>query len=540
MPISRGVRAALALVLVGSAVVASAPEMGEMSMCSTMSFGSISMTCYDSEGRRDTELEAAIRARALSPAQARAAGCEPISWDGESPEPEVTAEPLVTDEPTPTFSPRALDPAVTARVDRAWDGIERWLGAHASATLRRLRNPAQPQDIARWEHYQQTRLPDDLYASLLRHDGADGNFGAGFQLPFSHGLASLDSFTSLRAYNCRDLVMEGPPEAADPESGAWHGSLLPFAATGYGQELFVDPRTGRVGEKEYGRNLRYDGPMGWPSYLALLEALASSLESGTALRERYPSVTAGCELRWNEEPADALPGGCAGAPRPSPTPSPSPTPVSQELTPAQARASGCRPARRRPAVRPVDPAVAARVNAAWRRIERWLAARAPVSNRTLYGPATPVQIARAEAAMGMRFPDDLRASLLRHNGARYWGGFGPAPFYEFMSVKALRADWKMLCGIVLGGPEEMAGFWWDGHLLPFATAIDGGNLFIDTRTGKTGEYFNETGLRFDGDVVWPSYLALLRATADSLETGRPIRGWRPVVRKGELDWKQAR
>ncbi|MEU9832306.1 SMI1/KNR4 family protein [Streptosporangium sp. NPDC048047] len=523
--------------LLGSVVVAGAPEAAETSTCDFGGFGSISMTCYDSEGRRDTELEARIRARALSPAQARAAGCEPVFWEEEGSGPEVITEPLLTDEQAAALSPRTLDPAVTARVNRAWDGIERWLGAHASATLRNLRHPAQARDVARWEHYQRARLPDDLYASLLRHDGADRNFDAGFQLPFSHGLASLTSFASLRAYNCHELVMEGPPEAAHPERGAWHGSLLPFAATGYGQELFVDPRTGRVGEKEYGRNLRYDGPMGWPSYLALLEALASSLESGTALRGRYPSVTAGCELRWSEEPAGALPGGCAGAPRPSPTPTPTPSPDSPELTPAQARASGCRPAQRRPVVRPVDPAISARVNATWRRIERWLAARAPVSRRSLYGPADPGRIARAEAAMGMRFPDDLRASLLRHDGARYWGGFGPAPFYEFMSVKALRADWKMLCGGILGGPEEMVGYWWDGHLLPFATAIDGGNLFIDTRTGKTGEYFNETGLQLDGDVVWPSYLALLRATASSLETGRPIRGWRPVVRKGELDWE---
>ncbi|MGV9326790.1 hypothetical protein [Streptosporangium sandarakinum] len=84
-----------------------------------------------------------------------------------------------------------------------------------------------------------------------------------------------------------------------PESGTWHGSLLPFAATDYGQELFVDPRTGRVGEKEYGRNLRYDGPMGWPSYLALLEALADSLETGRPIRGWRPVVRKG-ELDWKQ------------------------------------------------------------------------------------------------------------------------------------------------------------------------------------------------------------------------------------------------
>ena len=141
--------------------------------------------------------------------------------------------------------------------------------------------------------------------------------------------------------------------------------------------------------------------------------------------------------------------------------------------------------------------------------------------------------------MGMTFPHDLRASLLRHDGSRDWG-FGPAPFYDLMSVKALHADWKMLCGMILDGPEELAGSWWDGHLIPFADAHDGGNLFIDTRTGKTGEYFNEEGLTLEGDVAWPSYLALLRATVRSLESGRPLFGWRPTVVKGELDWESTR
>lgn len=132
--------------------------------------------------------------------------------------------------------------------------------------------------------------------------------------------------------------------------------------------------------------------------------------------------------------------------------------------------------------------------------------------------------------MGLRFPDDLRASLLRHDGAGSWG-FGPAPFYELMSAKDIRSEWKMLCDIGLDDS------WWHGRLIPFAHANDGGNFFIDTRTGKTGEFFNEEGLTLEGDVVWPSYLALLKATTRSLETGRPIRGWRPKVVKGELGWE---
>jgi hypothetical protein len=90
---------------------------------------------------------------------------------------------------------RALDPQVSARVGAAWDRIERWLGAHAAASLQKLGFPAE--GLPAWEH-DTARLPDDLYASLLRHDGAEGDLGAGFQLPGGYGLASLTSYRDMR------------------------------------------------------------------------------------------------------------------------------------------------------------------------------------------------------------------------------------------------------------------------------------------------------------------------------------------------------
>ncbi|GAA3124573.1 hypothetical protein GCM10017600_29510 [Streptosporangium carneum] len=496
---------------------------------------------------QDPELEAQIKAQAFTPEEAKAAGCDPITWhDGsdtaEAPVPDVISSPepdLDHFSPTPPPSSRTPDPAISTRVDQAWARIERWLGEHASATLRKLKFPAGPEALALWEESHKRRLPDDLYASYMHHDGADGNLGDGFQLPPSYGLLELSDIDHVNSGKCQDLVMDGNREAADPEHGRWHGSLLAIGDTSTGKELFVEPRTGRVGESAWNEDLSYDGPMGWPSYLALLEALADSLERGTALRDWYPVVTPGCELRWAEEPADSAPTGCAGGPRPSPTPTPTVEPTPDKPTPEQVRASGCRPARGTPVVRTPGPEVTAQINAVWRRVERWLARKAPATYKLLPPPARPRDIAKVEAAMGLRFPDDLRASLLRHNGAGSWG-FGPAPFYELMSAKYVYSDWKMLCDIVLSGSGEGVGYWWDGHLIPFAAAHDGGNLFIDTRTGKTGEYFNEEGLTFEGDVVWPSYLALLKATARSLETGRPIRGWRPTVRKGELDWESTR
>jgi cell wall assembly regulator SMI1 len=429
---------------------------------------------------------------------------------------------------------------VAARVNGAWERIERWLGAHASATLRKLKFGAEPQRLAQWEDAHDRRLPDDLYVSFLRHDGADGDSGTGFQFPGAYGLLGVFDIDSVNWSNCHILVLEGDREAADPETGRWHGSLLPIGSTGEGKDLFVEPRTGRVGEAEFQEQLRYDGPMGWPSYVALLEATATALESGGPLRGWHPTVVAGCELRWSRDPSTPPAGtSCAGGPRPTPTPTSEPTP--EPPTAEEIRGTGCRVTRRDPVVRAPSAAATREVRAVWRRIERWLARRAPVTYEQLGPPATPLAIAKAEAAMGARFPDDLRASLLRHDGATGRGsswGFGPAPFYDLMSAKALHADWKMLCDIVMDDPAA-GGDWWHGRLIPFAATNDGGNLFIDPSTGRTGEFYDETGLTLTGDPVWPSYLALLKATASALETGKPLRGWRAGVTKGALDWANA-
>ncbi|MET8389286.1 SMI1/KNR4 family protein [Streptosporangium canum] len=44
-----------------------------------------------------------------------------------------------------------------------------------------------------------------------------------------------------------------------------------------------------------------------------------------------------------------------------------------------------------------------------------------------FSPATPRRVGKAEAALGFRLPDDLRASLLRHGGR---GPVGRAGCYQ--------------------------------------------------------------------------------------------------------------
>ncbi|GGP78212.1 hypothetical protein GCM10010140_02980 [Streptosporangium pseudovulgare] len=203
----------------------------------------------------------------------------------------------------------------------------------------------------------------------------------------------------------------------------------------------------------------------------------------------------------------------------------------------------CRPGTARPRVRAVPPRVTRAVNRQWARIERWLRRNAPKTYRTLAGPGRARTIAVAEAQMGLRFPNDLRASLLRHDGTvaagRAWP-FGPLD-NGLMSVREIRDTWRMLCGIDdtddTAGPSDPRTEWWDGRMIPFGADGSGNHLVADSLIRDVGEHDHEGQLDFEpGGVPVRSYYALLKAMADALETGGTIGYWKPLAVDGELRW----
>jgi cell wall assembly regulator SMI1 len=195
----------------------------------------------------------------------------------------------------------------------------------------------------------------------------------------------------------------------------------------------------------------------------------------------------------------------------------------------------------RPGTRPTRPdrATTKRVDTAWKRIETRLAKHAPTARRSLRPPATHKQIDAAQRRMSVAFPADPVASLRRHDGVTSPGTTLPF-FYDPMPIAEIPREWLMLCGVlveVFRADDEIT--WWHDKLVPFASSVDSGNLFVDQRRsggGRVGDFPNEDGVNFDG---WPtSFATLLEQTATSLETGRPFAGhYRPeVTREGALDW----
>ncbi|MGW4943341.1 SMI1/KNR4 family protein [Actinoplanes sp. NPDC004185] len=214
-----------------------------------------------------------------------------------------------------------------------------------------------------------------------------------------------------------------------------------------------------------------------------------------------------------------------------PVPAPPTRPVSDVCPQNQARVTPTAP----------DRATTKRVNAAWKRIETWLAAHAPATRRSLQPPADTKRIDAAQRRMSVAFPADLVASLRRHDGVIHDKGaaFTLPFFYGPMPVRDIPGEWLTLCGVLVEVFGQQDSTWWDKAFVPFASSGDGGNLFVDQRPGshsRVGEFYNEDGVSFED---WPaSVTELLEKTADSLESGRPFgNSYRPrVTRQGVLEW----
>ncbi|MEU8143855.1 SMI1/KNR4 family protein [Nonomuraea sp. NPDC048901] len=244
------------------------------------------------------------------------------------------------------------------------------------------------------------------------------------------------------------------------------------------------------------------------------------------------------------DPAPAQP--ATDEPIPAESVSAGPTP--DEFAPDQAASTPspavpdpfCHPEPRPVTVRPLDPKVKRAVDRQWRRVERWLKANAPKTYATLGRPGRAKTIAVAESQMGVDFPDSLRASLLRHNGSRGAGAFGFGAWFDGtvnLGIRDIRDTWRALCAN--NGTDPAIG-WWHGRTIPVLSfgQREGADLeyaVVDSIGGKVGWDDMVSGM----SPRLPSYYALMRTVADSLENRTEFDGWRPTVTRGMLRWEKS-
>ncbi|UNN02015.1 SMI1/KNR4 family protein [Rhodococcus opacus] len=203
------------------------------------------------------------------------------------------------------------------------------------------------------------------------------------------------------------------------------------------------------------------------------------------------------------------------------------------------------------------------VSAEWARIIRWCSRHAPVTARGIEPGASPDEIAAAETATGVTWPDDLREWYALQNGARFQDertGIFPGsvfPLHVLLSLDQVleRRDdllslWRQM---ILSDPDftgsdpfeipesEPAGttaWMFLPSFVPF-TSQSGFLYFVDTRPGPRHGCVTEYA-HADVDSrgpKWSGIATMLATHADSLESGTPLANFRPVVVDGALKWE---
>ncbi|MEO3742597.1 DUF6461 domain-containing protein [Plantactinospora sp. B5E13] len=192
---------------------------------------------------------------------------------------------------------------------------------------------------------------------------------------------------------------------------------------------------------------------------------------------------------------------------------------------------------------------AEQVAESWAVVERWLASNAPQTYTSLRPPADPAAVEAAQQTIGVTFPEDLVASLARHDGADDGpGAFTLGGSYQLMRVEEIPRRWRTTTdalGMSTVDDEDhhdeddgLLGWYWHPQWVPFGKTNSVDMLVVDCRPGVT---YGAVGVHLKGDVThfghWPSLADLLADIADGLDRDRPVRHWHPAADGVRLHWE---
>ena len=159
----------------------------------------------------------------------------------------------------------------------------------------------------------------------------------------------------------------------------------------------------------------------------------------------------------------------------------------------------------------------------WDIIERELAKHAPTVLPTLNGPATDADIRKLESAIGYTLPDDVSASLKRHNGQN-----DPTRLQLLceagilLSVEGMLEAWGMLTDLerdFAGDFPNREFEWWNSAYLPVAD-YEGDYLCVNLLPDSCGEVLQHV---HDGNIehnIFPSFTDWLQSVATVLSENR--------------------
>ena len=179
-----------------------------------------------------------------------------------------------------------------------------------------------------------------------------------------------------------------------------------------------------------------------------------------------------------------------------------------------------------------------KVNAAWVRIEKWYATNLP--DFKFPAGAAPADIIALETHMGLTFPEELKASLTRHDGVEPWTK------WQLLSIEGIKLIWDRWTDLIdkglfdnnhenIYGPNDfIQKCWWNKSWIPIDADSSGNSFMIDLSPGPKGiigqilYHSHEIGPQGPKN---PDYAAYLEEAADGLEAGDFIAEYGGVTRK---------
>ena len=165
-----------------------------------------------------------------------------------------------------------------------------------------------------------------------------------------------------------------------------------------------------------------------------------------------------------------------------------------------------------------------RVNAAWDRIEKWFSEKAP--DMELGAGAGAADITALETHIGVALPEELKASLMRHNGVENWTKG------ELLSTGRIKNEWDWRSGLAEDeGYGERPGednefiknCWFDNSWIPIDADGGGNGACLDLNPGPKGTVGQILDLDHESGPSGPlfsDFAAYLEKAAEELEGGK--------------------
>lgn len=187
--------------------------------------------------------------------------------------------------------------------------------------------------------------------------------------------------------------------------------------------------------------------------------------------------------------------------------------------------------------------MSADIDDSWSRIERWLAGNAPLPLDTLNPPAAPESLDELRGTLDFTLPDQLVASLLRHDGSREdpvgTGHFVLPGGYRLLPAAQIGQFWRRSTDILRGSRHRdmLIGVWWHPRWVPFAVSRSTDALVIDQRAGPRRGWIGDHRAATTYFESWESYSDMLADIVDGLENHLAVAGELPAVVNGALTWR---